>query len=87
MSRPAQKYIHRAMLVNAAAGATAVTSQNLTVTWLDYLLYYPFIDGDAAGEQQDMFNTVALPRYTTRRGRPDDDGRPRADHGLRARSP
>ena len=61
---PAQKYIHRAMLVNAAAGATARPRRACTVTWLDYLLYYPFIDMDAAGEQQDMFNTVALPRYT-----------------------
>jgi hypothetical protein len=65
---PAQKYIHRAVLVNGAASNTATTSQNLTVTWLDYLLYYPFIDMDAAGEQQDMFNTVTLPRYTTGAG-------------------
>lgn len=30
---------------------------------LDYLLYYPFVDGDAVGETQSMDNTVALPRY------------------------
>lgn len=29
---------------------------------LDYLLYYPFIDGDSADEQ-DLDNTVPLPRY------------------------
>ena len=55
---PAQKYIHRVQLINAAAGATTVTSQSMTMTWLDYLLYYPFIDGDAAGETQDLTNTV-----------------------------
>lgn len=31
---------------------------------LDYLLYYPFIDGDAAGETQVLDNTVALNRST-----------------------
>ena len=30
---------------------------------LDYLLYYPFIDGDAAGETQTLTNSVTLPRY------------------------
>ena len=30
---------------------------------LDYLLYYPFIDGDAAGDTQTLDNTVTLPRY------------------------
>lgn len=29
---------------------------------LDYLLYYPFIDGDAVGETQTMDNAVTLPR-------------------------
>jgi hypothetical protein len=31
---------------------------------LDYLLYYPFIDCDAVGEDQNMTNTVGLERYT-----------------------
>lgn len=35
---------------------------------LDYLLYYPFIDLDAAGEEQVMDNTVSLPRYSTGAG-------------------
>lgn len=30
---------------------------------LDYLLYYPFVDGDEASAQA-MANTIALPRYT-----------------------
>jgi len=32
---------------------------------LDYLLYYPFVDGDAAGETQSMDNTLTLPRYAS----------------------
>lgn len=32
-------------------------------TLCDYLLYYPFVDGDAAGDVQPMDNTTALPRY------------------------
>lgn len=34
---------------------------------LDYLLYYPFVDGDSADEQA-MDNTVTLPRYTDGQG-------------------
>jgi hypothetical protein len=30
---------------------------------MDYLLYYPFVDMDAAGEDQVMDNTLSLPRY------------------------
>ena len=30
----------------------------------DYVLYYPFVDMDAVGEEQTMDNTVAIPRYT-----------------------
>jgi hypothetical protein len=29
----------------------------------DYLMYYPFIDTDAVGEEQLMENTVTIPRY------------------------
>jgi len=34
---------------------------------LDYLLFYPFIDGDSADEQT-MDNSVTLPRYTSGEG-------------------
>lgn len=57
---PAKKYIHR--LTTAIAGAAA--AGNVEQIWCDYLLYYPFIDMDAAGEEQLMNNTVALPRWT-----------------------
>jgi hypothetical protein len=53
------QWLHR--LTVMVSGATA-GSQAL---WLmDYLLYYPFIDMDAAGEDQVMTQTTALQRYT-----------------------
>lgn len=52
---PAQKYLKRI----TAIGPIAPTNLLL----LDYLLYYPFIDGDSTDEQF-LDNTVTLPRYT-----------------------
>lgn len=62
---PAQKWVHRWTMMNGAQGATVTTSQNQPLMLLDYLLYYPFVDMDAAGEQQDMDNTQALTRNAT----------------------
>jgi hypothetical protein len=50
--------------MSAAASATNATNQNQRLTLCDYLMYYPFIDTDAVGDQQDMVQTVTLPsRY------------------------
>lgn len=57
------RYIKRTMVMSAAASVTATTNQNQPLMLMDYLLYYPFIDLDAAGEEQTMDNTVALTRY------------------------
>lgn len=65
---PAKKFLHRLTVMNGAATATTTNSQNLGLYLLDYLLYYPFIDMDAAGEDQVMDNTRALPRYTDGKG-------------------
>jgi hypothetical protein len=59
MSGSAKQYLHRLSLMSS--GATASTQP---VLLLDYLLYYPFVDMDAAGEDQAMDNTTTLPRYT-----------------------
>jgi hypothetical protein len=59
---PLKKHIHRVSVMNGAASATATTSQNMTLCLCDYLLYYPFADMDAAGEEQLMDNAVTLPR-------------------------
>jgi hypothetical protein len=62
------RYLKRTWVMSAAASVTGTTNQNQQLMLLDYLLYYPFIDLDAAGEEQVMDNTVALPRFTDGRG-------------------
>ena len=58
------RYIKRTIVMSAASGVTSTANQNQPLMLLDYLLYYPFIDLDAAGEEQVMDNTVTLQRYT-----------------------
>ena len=62
---PATQHLQR-LNVMTANTATAVNARQRLIL-CDYLLYYPFIDTDAVGEQQDMDNTVTLPRYTSGR--------------------
>jgi len=59
-----KQFLHRWMAMSAAASATSTTNQNQQMYMLDYLLYYPFVDMDAAGEDQTMAQTQVLPRYT-----------------------
>lgn len=65
---PAKKFLKSIAIMNGSASATGTTNQNLTIMLCDYLLYYPFVDMDAAGEEQIMDNTVQLPRYGTGEG-------------------
>lgn len=59
-----RQFLKSIMGMSAAASATGTTNQNQRMLLADYLLYYPFIDTDALGEQQDMVQSVALPsRY------------------------
>lgn len=52
--------------MSAASSATGTSNQNQRHLLADYLMYYPFIDTDAVGEQQDMVQTVSLPsRYAS----------------------
>lgn len=60
----AQQWLHRLTLMSGSNSATNTTNQNQKIMLLDYLLYYPFIDMDAAGEEQVMLNSVACPRYS-----------------------
>ncbi len=55
----ARQYLHRLSVMSAGA-----TSSTQPLYLLDYLLYYPFVDMDAAGEDQAMTQAAALPRYT-----------------------
>lgn len=59
MAPGSSQYLHRFSLMTS--GATASTQPFFL---LDYLMFYPFVDMDAAGEDQTMDNTVTLPRYT-----------------------
>ena len=65
---PATKHLKNVMLMSAASSATGTTNGRQQVAVCDYLLYYPFIDTDAIGEEQFLDNTVTLPRYATTGG-------------------
>lgn len=58
---PATKHLKNLMLMASAT----TTSGRQQVALCDYLLYYPFIDTDAIGEEQLLDNTVTLPRYSS----------------------
>ena len=60
---PAKQYVKSLTTMSSAASATTTSSQRQRLIMADYLLYYPFIDTDAVGEEQVMENTVALSRY------------------------
>lgn len=56
---PSKKFLRLAQVFSTSASAAPST-------WylLDYLLYYPFVDMDAVGEEQSFTNALALDRYT-----------------------
>jgi len=58
-------YLKSWCAMSLAASVTSTTNQNQHLMLLDYLLYYPFVDADAAGDLQEMTNVKTLPRYTT----------------------
>lgn len=49
-------------LARAGMGTTSAVVPSYVMV-LDYLLFYPLIDGDST-DQQDMTNSIGLPRYT-----------------------
>ena len=62
------QFLKSLTVMSAASSATGTTNQNQRLCLADYLLYYPFIDTDAVGEQQDTIATNALTRYTDGQG-------------------
>lgn len=62
---PATQHL-KSLMVMTANTATAVNARQRLIL-CDYLLYYPFIDTDAIGEEQLMTNNVSIPRYTSGR--------------------
>lgn len=61
---PATQHLRNLKFMTGASAATSTASARQRLCLADYLLYYPFIDTDAVGEQQDLVNTVTIPRYT-----------------------
>lgn len=61
-------FLHRWTAMSAAASATSTTNANQALVLMDYLMFYPFVDMDAAGEEQVMTQTVSLPRYESGEG-------------------
>jgi hypothetical protein len=61
-------YLKSWCAMSLASSGTSTTNQNQHLMLCDYLLYYPFVDADAAGDLQEMTNIKTLPRYTTDKG-------------------
>lgn len=62
---PAKQFLRNLKLMTAASSATSTANARQGLILSDLLLYYPFLDTDAVGEQQDMVNTVTIPRYSS----------------------
>lgn len=67
---PATQHLRRFMVMTANTASNVNARQRLVLC--DYLMYYPFIDTDAVGEEQLMTNypevgAIALPRYSSGR--------------------
>lgn len=61
---PARQFLKNITCMSSASSATSTTSQQQKLMLCDYLLYYPFIDTYST-DQQDMIQSVELPRYTS----------------------
>lgn len=60
---PATQHLRNLKFMSGASAVTSTANARQRLCLADYLLYYPFIDTDAVGEQQDLVNTVTIPRY------------------------
>ena len=64
---PATQWLRNLKLMSAASSATSTTNGRQQIILADLLMYYPFVDTDAVGEQQDLTTSISLPRYTSGR--------------------
>lgn len=60
---PDYQFLRNLKVMSAASGVTSTANGRQALILADYLLYYPFIDTDAVGEDQTMDNTTSIPRY------------------------
>ena len=58
-----RQFLNNIKVMSSASGATSTANGRQLLMLCDYLMYYPFIDTDAVGEEQTLENTVTLPRY------------------------
>lgn len=58
-----KQFLNNVKIMSSASSATSATNGRQLLMLADYLLYYPFVDTDAVGEEQTLENTVTLPRY------------------------
>lgn len=59
---PATQHIKALTLMCSSSAGNGATGRQLAIL-ADYLMYYPFIDTDAVGEEQLLTNGITLPRY------------------------
>lgn len=60
---PKTQHLKGLTTMSNASSATGTGNQSQRLIVADYLMYYPFIDTDAVGEEQTLENTIPLPRY------------------------
>lgn len=61
---PYKQFVKSLTVMSAASSATSTTNQRQELMLCDYLMYYPFVDGDSS-DRQDMVQAVSLPRYSS----------------------
>lgn len=61
---PASLHLRNLKLMTGASSVTSTTNARQMMILADLLMYYPFIDTDAVGEQQDMVAAMEIPRYS-----------------------
>jgi hypothetical protein len=60
---PATQHVSKLTLMAMHATDTSTVAGQQRLILCDYLIYYPFIDTDATGEEQTLDNTITIPRY------------------------
>lgn len=63
---PAKQFLHNITMMSVDSAQNSALAQRQQITLCDYLMYYPFIDTDST-DQQDMVQTITIPRYASGR--------------------
>jgi len=60
-----KQFLKNMVVMTTSTSSSSNSNGRQLLMLCDYLMYYPFIDSDALGEEQVLENTVTLPRYTS----------------------